>query len=80
MADSILYPSAIDMVRVINDNLIDNALGKRNSFVLMPSLYQRAYMLCHETGALPVITDILAPDEKATSARAQTVNITTGTG
>lgn len=79
MTDKILYPSAIDMVRTINDNLIDNALGKRSSFVLMPSLYQRAYMLCYETGELPLTIDVLAPDERATSARSQVVDIITGT-
>lgn len=79
MTDKILFPSAIDMVRTINDNLIDNALGKRSGFVLVPSLYQRAYMLCHETGELPLTVDVLAPDEEATSARGQVVDIVTGT-
>ena len=77
MSDKILYPSAIDMVRTINDNLIDNALGRRSSFAVMPSLYQRAYSLCYETGELPVTLNVLAPDEKATSLRGQTVTVVT---
>lgn len=77
MTTKILYPSAIDMVRMINDNLVDNALGNRVSYAVFPSLYQRAYMLCYETGELPVTGDIVAPDEKVTYNPAQGVRIVT---
>jgi len=77
MAGRILYANAIDFVRTINDNLVDNALGARTSYALMPSLYQRAYILCHETGELPVTGDIVAPDESVSSPRGPNINIIT---
>jgi hypothetical protein len=79
MANRVLYANAIDFVRTINDNLIDNALGARTSYAAMPSLYQRAYILCHETGELPVTGDILAPDESLSTQRTSNINIITGT-
>jgi len=36
--------------------------------VLMPSLYQYAYMLTYETGELPIREQFAAPDETATAA------------
>jgi len=77
MSLSILYPSATDYIRTINDNLVDNAMGKRSGFVLLPSLYQRAYALCYETGELPLTTNVLAPKESVTAARKATVNTQT---
>ena len=68
MADRILYPNTIDHLRYINHNLVDNAFRGRTSFVLMPSLYQYAYMLTYETGELPIREQFAAPDETATSA------------
>jgi len=79
MAQNVIYASAIDYVRIVNDNIVDNALGKRSSFVLIPSLYHRAYALCYETSELPLTTDVLAPDESVTKARAAIVNIITAT-
>ena len=68
MADRVLFPNAIDFIRVINDNIVDNALGRRRSFLLLPSLYQRAYIITHETGELPLTLDFIAPDESTTTA------------
>lgn len=73
----ILYPSAIEYVQVINANIVDNALGGRSSHVLLPSLYQRAYMLVHQTGEVPLRTRIRAPDESVTAARDKQVKILT---
>lgn len=79
MADKILYANAVDYVRVINDNIVDNALGRRSSFVLMPSLYQRAYALVHETGEVPLTENFVAPHESTSTARKAKVNILTST-
>lgn len=79
MADRILFPNAIDHIRMINSNLVDNALAERSSFVIVPSLYQYAYMLTHETGELPIIDRFVAPDESATQGRDNTVRIITST-
>lgn len=77
MADRILYPNAIDYMRTINHNIVDNALAGRGAFTLLPSLYQRAYILTHETGEIPVTEDFVAPDESTTTARQAQVKIIT---
>lgn len=75
MADKILMPNAIDFVRLVNDNAIDNALGGRSAFLMLPSLYERAYMLAYETGELPLHSRLEAPKETVTSERLNEVNI-----
>jgi hypothetical protein len=77
MADQVLFANAIDYVRIINDNIIDNRLARRSSYLLLPSLYQRAYAIVHETGEVPFTGDIIAPDESTTTARQAQVNIIT---
>ena len=77
MADRVLFPNAIDFIRVINDNVVDNALGRRNSFLLLPSLYQRAFILTRETGELPYTLNFIAPDESTTISRNAGINIIT---
>jgi hypothetical protein len=77
MADRILFPNTIDHIRLINSSLVDNALAGRTSFIIMPSTYQYAYMLTHETGELPMTEGFVAPDESATQGRENTVNIIT---
>ncbi len=79
MTQKILFPSAIDYIRLVNDNIVDNALGKRSSFVILPSLYQRAYALCYETVEVEVTSDVLAPNESVTAARKDVVNTKTAT-
>lgn len=77
MTLKILFPNAVDYIRAINHNIVDNALGGRSSFLLMPSLYQRAYLLTHETGEVTLTEDFVAPEESITSARQSRVNIIT---
>jgi len=67
MEIKILYPSAIDMVRLLNTSIVDAARKNTISFILMPTLYQRAYMLTYETGELPVVSGMEAPDVRATT-------------
>ena len=80
MADKILFPNAIDTIRLINSNIVDNALGRRSAYLLLPSLYERAYALVHETGEYPLNEDIIAPDESTTVARESIINILTSDG
>lgn len=68
MADKVVFPNAIDYVREVNENIVNNMLGGRDAFVLLPSLYERAYALVYETGEVPTIKNIVAPDE-ATKAQ-----------
>jgi hypothetical protein len=79
MTTKILFPSAIDYIRTINHNLVDNALGGRTSFVLLPNLYERAYALTYETSELLLLEDYEAPDESITKSRQAGVNIITST-
>lgn len=64
MPQKILFPNAIDHIRYINHNIVNNASRGRTSYVLMPSTYDYAFMLTHETGELPVIDGVVAPDEE----------------
>ena len=76
MSTKFLFPSAVDAVRLINNNIVDNLLVRRSSYVQLPSLYQFAYAIVYETGELPVQDDLIAPDESIN--KNNTVNIVTG--
>ena len=54
------------MVRLLNNEIVDARRKNKVSFILMPTLYQRAYMLAYETGELPIVTGIPAPAEAKT--------------
>ena len=79
MTTKILFPSAVDYIRIINHNIVDNALGGRTSFVILPSLYERAYALTYETSEVTVLEDFEAPDESVTKVRQAIFNIITST-
>ena len=63
MADRIIYANAIEYCQLVHHNLVSNALVRRTSFVILPSLYQRAYLLNYETGEIPINENFVAPDE-----------------
>ena len=69
MANTVLFANAVDYVRVINTNAVDNLLAKRQGYVKMPSLYQRAYILVHETGEVSTMARFRAPDEATPVAK-----------
>lgn len=56
-----LFPNAIDAIRILNDNAVDNLLVGQPSSAELPSLYKRAYMLVHETGITPYDDGFRAP-------------------
>jgi hypothetical protein len=60
-----LFPNAIDHIRYINHNIVNNARRGKTSFLLLPDTYEYAFMLTHETGELPAIDGVVAPDENA---------------
>ena len=62
MATFYLLPSAVDYVRVVNDNTIDNLLAAQPSYTSLPTLYQRAYTVVHQTGAVRVQKGFAAPN------------------
>lgn len=66
MADKVLFPSAIDFIREINDNIVSNMLADRKAYLILPSIYERAYAIVYETGEVPLIKNVVAPDESLT--------------
>lgn len=65
MADKqVLFPSAVDYVRVLNDNAVDNLLAAQPSYARLPSLYRRAYLLVHETGTIAADVNFVAPEAR----------------
>lgn len=72
MAVRYLLPSAVDYLRTINDNAIDNLLAAQPSYAALPSLYQRAYAVVHETGALRVRERFAAPQVRPPEPRIST--------
>lgn len=56
-----LLPSPVDIIRAINANAVDNLLAAQPSYSALPSLYQRAYMLVHQTGAVRLDEGFAAP-------------------
>lgn len=69
MSAAILFPSSIDTVRVIVNNTVDNLLAAQPSYARLPSLYQRAYWLAHETGPLRMEVGLEAPEVSADTPR-----------
>ena len=64
MATKFLLPSAVDYLRVINDNTVDNLLAAQPSYAALPSLYQRAYAVVHQTGAVKLVDGFSAPEAR----------------
>ena len=62
MTTRYLLPSAADYLRMINDNAVDNLLAAQPAYVRLPSLYQRAYAVVHQTGAVRVQEGFAAPE------------------
>lgn len=56
-----LLPSAVDYVRAINSNAVDNLLAAQPSYAQLSSLYQRAYAVVHQTGAVRLKSGFAAP-------------------
>jgi len=50
MTDAALFPNALDYVRCMHDNGVDNLLIGKRSHVDLGSLYRRAYAVVYETG------------------------------
>lgn len=73
MSTKILFPSAVDYVRTLNSNGVVNLLAAQPGYAKLPSLYQRAYMLVHQTGEVRIDDRFAAPTELGTTPK---VNIT----
>lgn len=50
MANAALFPNALDYVRCMHDNAVDNLLIGQNSYVDLGSLYRRAHAVTYEAG------------------------------
>lgn len=50
----LIVPSAINILTLVNDNLVQNRRRGLPGVVDLPSLRRRAFMIVNETGLLPV--------------------------
>lgn len=66
MSRAILLPSAVDALRAVNDNAIDNFLAAKPGYLDFMPAYDRAYMLVHRTGVVVVDTDIAIGTDEVT--------------
>jgi len=77
MNNRILFPNAIDHIRYINHNIVNNALRGRAAYTLLPNTYDNAFMLTHETGELPAIDGVVAPNEDQNDSITDSFNVVT---
>lgn len=50
MTEAALFPNALDYVRCMHDNAVDNLLIGERSYVDLGSIYRRAFTVVNETG------------------------------
>lgn len=62
MADAVLFPNALDYVRCMHDNAVDNLLAGQRSYVDMGSMYRRAHAVVYETGYVQLRPRFAVPD------------------
>lgn len=51
----VVIPTAINIVLMVNENLIDNLRKAQASDLVLPSLYKRAYLVVNETDEIAVV-------------------------
>lgn len=47
-----IMPTAINMLNVVNENIVANLRRRKDAAIELPSLYQLAFMVHHNTGEL----------------------------
>jgi hypothetical protein len=62
MSEAALFPNALDYVRCMHDNAVDNLLIGKRSYVDFGSLYRRAYAVTYETGYVNLRPRFAVPD------------------
>ena len=51
----IIIPTAINVVLMVNQNIVQNLRKGQASDLVLPSLYKRAYLIVNETDEIAVI-------------------------
>ena len=47
-----IMPTAINMLNLVNENIVENLRRRQDTALELPSLYQLAFMVHHNTGEL----------------------------
>ncbi len=47
-----IMPTALNMLNVVNENIVDNLRRRQDAMVEFPSLYMLAFTVYHNTGEL----------------------------
>lgn len=50
----LIVPTAINMLNLVNENIVDNLRRFQDSGLVLPSLYRLAFMVYYNTGELPI--------------------------
>jgi len=59
-----IMPTAINMLNVANENIVDNLRRRQNANLDFPSLYRLAFMVHHVPGELLISRSIATDEEK----------------
>lgn len=51
-----IIPTAINVLNVVNENIVNNQRRLQDSSIGLPSLYRLAFMVYYNTGEIPVTT------------------------
>lgn len=57
-----IMPTAINILNLVNDNIVANLRRRQDSAVELPSLYQLAFMVYHNTGELLITREAVEED------------------
>ncbi len=50
----IVMPTAINIILMAAENIVDNVKGRNAASLVLPSLYKRAYLIAYETDEIAV--------------------------
>lgn len=67
MPDAVLFPNALDYVRAMHDNAVDNFLAGQRSYIDMGSMYRRAHAVVNETGYVQMRPSFVIADSTDSS-------------
>lgn len=57
-AVAIVVPTAINVVLMASENIVDNVKGRNAASLSLPSLYKRAYLIAYETDEIALVKEL----------------------
>ncbi len=51
----IIVPTAINIVLMVNENIVENLLKQQDAQIELPSLYRRAFLIVNESDEVGII-------------------------